>query len=130
MTRWKLYRERRLRKEKALQLLILSCTVRPADREPCYRYMSSKAGFGVPSSGSDNRSQDAALTEPDEACCAVGLEALRASSHQRSYGVIPFAVSMSQPSPSPQSSGPWPIMGTSTIGTVSAADSDSTHSKM
>src|SRR5688572_17026551 len=112
MTRWKLYRERRLRKEKALQLLILSCTVRRADMEPCYRHMP-RAGSGVPSGGSDNRSQDAALTEPDEACCAVGLEALRASSHQRSYAVIPFAVFMSQLSPPPQSSSPWPMMGTS-----------------
>lgn len=36
MTRWKQFRERRLRKKKALQLLALSGAVRPADVEPRY----------------------------------------------------------------------------------------------
>lgn len=36
MTRWKQFRERRLRKKKALQLLTLSGAVRPADVEPRY----------------------------------------------------------------------------------------------
>ena len=36
MTRWKVYQERRRRKKKALQLLTLSGTIRPADVEPRY----------------------------------------------------------------------------------------------
>ena len=110
MTRWKLNRERRLRTEKALQLLILSCIIRPADMEPRYRGHDrahgcpplitkasiSKAGSGVPSHDSDKSSVDT-LTEPDEACCAVGLEELRASSHTRTYAVIPFAQPISRP---------------------------------
>ena len=111
MMRWKLNRIRRLQTEKALQLLILSCTVRPADMEPRYRghdrahgclpvikkaYIS-KAGSGVPSHDC-GKSLDTALTEPDEACCAVGLEELRASSHKRTYAIIPFALPISQPS--------------------------------
>ena len=132
MTRWKMYLERRLRKENALHLLTLSGTVRPADMEPrylgreravggrCGEVLASdheksvwrmrvlhlreletcKARSGKPSNGSDNRSLDAALTEPDEACCAVGLEELRASSHQRTYACIPFAPPLSDRSPS------------------------------
>jgi hypothetical protein len=57
----------------------------------------SKAGSGVPSHDSDKRSLDT-LTEPDETSCAVGLEELRASSHTRTYAVIPFALPIYQPS--------------------------------
>ena len=132
MTRWKMYLERRLRKENALHLLTLSGTVRPADMEPRYlgreravggRYgkvpasdyeksvwrmrvlhlrklETCKAESGMPSNGGDKRSLDAALTEPDEACCAVELEELRASSHQRTYAFIPFASPISDRSAS------------------------------
>src|SRR5215213_5407228 len=118
MTRWKRYRERRLRKEKALELLTLSCTVRPAGIEPRYlgrdravrghhvesvwhrlwKLYTCKTESSLPPDGSDKSSLDAALTEPDEACCAVGLEELRAYSHQRSDTSIPFALPNSHPS--------------------------------
>lgn len=44
MRRWKLYRQRRRRKQKALQLLTLSGTIRPADVEP--RYLGRERSVG------------------------------------------------------------------------------------
>jgi hypothetical protein len=61
----------------------------------------SNAEAGVLLNGTDKRSLEAALTEPDDTCYAVGLEELRALSHQRTYAVLPLALPSSQPSTSP-----------------------------